>query len=110
MAPGFHSVEPDEYRPSKRPKTVETDSGAPETEAVVAVPTHPLGVKPAGNAYTSAVNSKANAGFFSRLPDELVAHLLESLDARELCVLGATCRALYAFSRSEELWKALFVE
>jgi hypothetical protein len=108
MAPGLHSVEPDEYRPSKRLKIVDSDSEAPEV--AVAIPTHPLGVKPAGNAYTSATNSKANAGCFSRLPDELLAHVLESLAARDLCVLGATCRALYAFSRSEELWKALFVE
>jgi hypothetical protein len=108
MAPGYHSVEPEDYRPSKRIKSVDTDSETPEV--AVAIPTHPLGVKPAGNAYTSAINSKAHAGSFSRLPDELIAHLLESLDARDLCALGGTCRALYAFSRSEELWKALFVE
>jgi hypothetical protein len=112
MAPGFHSAEPGEHRPAKRLKSEASKSEALSVADghLATVPTHPLGVKPAGNAYTSATDSKANAGSFSSLPDELVILLLESLKARDLCVLGATCRAMYAFSRAEELWRALFVE
>jgi hypothetical protein len=112
MAPGLHTAEPDECRPAKRLKIEASKSEALTVadEHLATIPTHPLGVKPAGNAYTSTTDSKANAGSFSHLPDELVIHLLESLNARDLCVLGATCRALYAFSRAEELWRALFVE
>ncbi|RMX93937.1 hypothetical protein D0867_04087 [Hortaea werneckii] len=36
--------------------------------------------------------------------------LLETFEAPDLLRLGGTCRALYAFTRSEELWRALFVE
>jgi hypothetical protein len=114
MAPGIllSNGEDEECRPSKRSRIHKNESEATEVaeEDSVAVPTHPLGVKPAGNAYTSATDSKANIGSFSRLPDELVAHLLESLEARDLLVLGATCQALHAFCRTEDLWKALFIE
>ena len=76
---------------------------------VVTVPIHPLGIRPAGNTYTSTENSKIAAGSFSCLPDELLVSVLEFLDANALLDLGATCRALYAFSRLEDLWKSLFI-
>ncbi len=79
-------------------------------EAVTLVRRHPLGVRPSGNALTSYTDSKASCGQFSRLPDELIAQFLETLQVPHLLRLGATCRALHAFTRSEELWRALFVE
>ncbi len=74
------------------------------------VPPHPLGVKPAGNAYVSYENIKSVAGFFSMLSDELIVQVLEVLDHRLLLRLGATCKALYAFCRFDDLWRTLFVE
>lgn len=74
------------------------------------VPSHPLRIKPAGNGYTATENIKLAAGSFTALPDELLIHVLESLDAASLRRLGCACKALYAFSRLEELWKALCIE
>lgn len=79
-------------------------------DAVIAVPPHPLGIKPAGNAYTSDGNLKSAAGSLAYLPDELIVQILEFLDATSLLKLGKTCKALYAFAQFEELWKALFIE
>ena len=45
-----------------------------------------------------------------RLPDELIIQVLESLDGSSLQCLGSTCKALYAFSRFEGLWKTLCIE
>jgi hypothetical protein len=76
------------------------------------LPAHPLHVRPEGNAYAEKVisNLKWNSGFFAGLPDEVLMIMLETLAASELLSLGSTCKALYAFTRSDELWKALFVE
>lgn len=71
---------------------------------------HPLGIRPSGNAYLSDINLKKACGSFAILPDEILAVVLEYLDAATLLRLGATCRALHAFTRSEDLWKAFFTE
>ena len=83
---------------------------APVDESPVAVLSHPLKVKPAGNAYGGEANIKRAAGLFSILPDELIIIILEDLGPTSLLQLGSTCKAMYAFSRLEELWKTLFVE
>jgi hypothetical protein len=112
MAPGIllsGTAPEDEYeqRPSKRQRF---EAAAPEHDLDDDIPSHPLEVKPSGNAYNSNINSKANAGFFGRLPDELILQFLETLSAGELLDLGASCRFLYAFTHYDELWRALFVE
>jgi hypothetical protein len=106
--PGFASAEsqPAKKRRLTVPVPVQHDD---EEEVATAVPPHPLGVKPAGNAYTASDNLKSRCGSFARLPDELLNHILESFDADALVRLGSTCRALYAFTRLDELWRALFV-
>ena len=76
---------------------------------VTMVPIHPLGIKPAGNAYTSSTNIRSTIGAFATLPDELIIRVLDYLDAPSLLQLGTTCKALYAFCRLEDLWKALFI-
>lgn len=93
----------------KRAKIVVTREEAPayETDRVLR---HPLGIKPSGNAYTASTDAKNAAGFFSTLPDELFAHVLEYLTASDALQLGGTCRVWHAFCRNEELWRALFVE
>jgi hypothetical protein len=96
------------FRLSPRPDVQADDTWDAET-AAAAVPPHPVGIRPAGNAYTATENIRANCGSFARLPDELLNHLLESFDAEPLRRLGGTCRALYAFTRLDELWRALFV-
>ena len=74
------------------------------------VPSHPLGIKPAGNAYSATQNIKRATGSFTALPDKLISQVLEFLDAASLKWLGCACKALYAFSRLEELWKKICIE
>ncbi|RAL02950.1 putative F-box and JmjC domain protein [Aspergillus ibericus CBS 121593] len=74
-----------------------------------AIPGHPLGVKPSGNALLAAENLRHAIGTFNLLPDELILMLLEYLDGPGLLSIGRTCKAFYAFTRAEDLWKALFI-
>lgn len=74
------------------------------------IPSHPLGIKPSGNALTASCNLRSALGNLAILPDEMVLLLLEFLDCTALLHFGATCKASYAFSRFEDLWKALFIE
>lgn len=113
---GGESEESSHVRPAKRLKATEPAAAVQlnpegkESEDSSVVRRHPLGVRPSGNALTSAVNLKVAAGRFALLPDEFIAQFLEILDAKDLLRLGGTCRALHAFTRNEELWRALFVE
>lgn len=122
MAPGLLDrasaiMTDDDIRPSKRLRVADDSHAVSDhifeeddsQEVSDTVPPHPLGVKPSGNAYAGAAshNLKGNAGLFAQLPDELLTHFLEQLDARALVCLGHTCKALYAFCWSDELWKPL---
>ena len=75
-----------------------------------AIPLHPLRIKPSGNAYTAIANIKPASGLFSSLPDELIIQSLEYLDGESLLRVGGTCKALFAFTRFEDLWKTLCIE
>lgn len=79
-------------------------------ESPLSIPLHPLGVKPSGNQYTATSNARLRIGQVQILPDEILAILLEYLDSQELRLLGSTSKFLYAFCRSEDMWKALFIE
>lgn len=92
--------------PRKRAKL---HHASPEREEEAAVVSHPLNVKPSGNAMTSHTNAKHRAGRFALLTDELVMLLLESLEATDLLRMGHTCKYLYAFASFDELWRALFI-
>ncbi|TAQ86531.1 hypothetical protein B7494_g5153 [Chlorociboria aeruginascens] len=104
------------------PSIISLDSGyssaadarpiAPTTqeESLVSIPHHHLGVKPSGNQYTAIGNARHAIAHFQILPDEILAILLEHLESHSLRLLGSTCKFLYAFCRSEELWKTLFIE
>ena len=96
--------------PSKKIPRRKTFSKTADEHESLTVPTHPLKVKPSGNAYTASENIKAAAGLFVTMPDELIVHLLEFLDAASLLRLGSACKALYAFCRLEDLWKTLCIE
>ena len=80
-----------------------------EDQGVEAIPSHPLGVKPSGNALLASWSLRDALGLFQLIPDELILLLLEYLDSSSLLHIGRTCKALYAFTRAEELWKALYI-
>ncbi len=71
---------------------------------------HSLGIKPIGNALTSNENAATRMGHFGRLPDEMIQVLLEWLDSESLLSLGASCRGLFAYATSDQLWKDLFIQ
>ncbi|KAG6004356.1 hypothetical protein E4U43_000754 [Claviceps pusilla] len=74
------------------------------------IPTHVLGVKPLGNCFFSErPNAKLSSGTWGVLPDEMIMLVLEQMDVRSLLSLGSTCKFLFAFCHSDELWKALFL-
>ncbi|KAI9711385.1 MAG: hypothetical protein M1828_001930 [Chrysothrix sp. TS-e1954] len=113
--------EADEERASKRRKThVDGDAhrealdGGNLIDTSVSpksVPRHPLDVKPLGNLYdANEPNIKYRCGALAALPDELLMTVLECHDRSTLIKLGATCKALYAYCRADELWKGLFIE
>jgi len=75
------------------------------------VPPHPLGVKPLGNQYFAhGPRARESLGSLQALPDEMLMAFLEYLDGGALRVLGYSCKFLFAFCVSEELWKAEFLE
>ena len=74
--------------------------------ATFSLPRHPLDIKPTGNVYTA---TKSLSTPFWQLPDELVVQILEYLDPKSLLRVGTTCKALFAFSRLDEFWKAFYI-
>ncbi|KAI1824516.1 hypothetical protein F4861DRAFT_505971 [Xylaria intraflava] len=82
-----------------------------ELRGVDSIPIHPMGLKPLGNQYfANGPNAKRFTGVVGHLPDEMILHLLEYLDATSLRNLTSTCRFLYAFGQLDDLWKTLFLE
>jgi hypothetical protein len=77
---------------------------------LLAIPLHPLGVRPSGNQYTAEKNDRYSIGTLQLLPDEVLAICLEYFDSVQLQMLGSSCKFLYAFCRCEDLWKTLFLE
>jgi hypothetical protein len=75
------------------------------------VPLHPLGIKPLGNLFlASGPNARSLLGTLQTLPDEVLAVLLEYLDQTTVRRLGYTCKFLFAFCSSDDIWKTLFLE
>ncbi|KAA8645922.1 hypothetical protein EYZ11_002496 [Aspergillus tanneri] len=86
------------------------DTSPEELQGHDAIPGHPLKVKPSGNALLATENLRHVIGTFRLLPDELILTLLECLDGPALLRIGRTCKVFYAFTRADELWKALFIQ
>ncbi|KAL5339222.1 hypothetical protein BJX70DRAFT_388110 [Aspergillus crustosus] len=86
-----------------------SESAVDDSADLNAIPGHPLGVKPSGNALLASENLRPAIGTFNLLPDELILLLLEFLDSRDLLQLSQTCKAFYAFTQAEDLWKAFFI-
>ncbi|KAI0395821.1 Clavaminate synthase-like protein [Xylariaceae sp. FL0594] len=75
------------------------------------IPIHPMGIKPLGNQFfANGPNARQSAGIVGHLPDEMILHLFEHLDARSIQMLSSSCRFLYAFGQLDDLWKSLFIE
>lgn len=100
-----------EALPREQPGLYQEEVSDPlvQTDAGDAVPCHPLGVKPSGNALVAASNLRDALGSLSVLADEVILMILEYLDPSSLLKLGRTCKALYAFTRSEDVWKTLLI-
>lgn len=93
---------------SKPRRIIKSNDDAP----IISIPPHPLGIRPLGNAYAAPFNLRdtPSCGLFGRLPDELIIQVLGYCDVESLVAIGTTSKCLYAFSRAEELWKALYIE
>jgi hypothetical protein len=89
--------------------TIEDDSSG-EQHLDNESPSHPLLVKPSGNALTSEIDLRSSMGAFGRLPDAMILLLLEYLDQKSLIQIGSTCRALFAYSAYDQLWRDLAAE
>ena len=86
------------------------EMGSVASELVLlTVPPHPLGIRPAGNAYVADETIWSAMGSFARLPEDVLVQILEHFSAEMLKHMGFTCKALYAFTRIEELWKTLLI-
>lgn len=87
-----------------------TDDTVEGLELESYIPSHPLGIKPLGNKYFhDGDDAREFLGRLQVLPDELLNQLLEFLDVRSLRLLGYTCRFLFAFCLSDDLWKSIFL-
>lgn len=77
---------------------------------MAAIQSHVLGVRPSGNALTNdSRDLRTHMGSLVLLPDELLHLVLEWLSASALITLGSTCKALFAFTSNDELWRSLFI-
>lgn len=75
------------------------------------IPSHPLRLKPLGNQYLyDGPKARRSIGVWNLLPDEILMLVLEQFDAAALLNLGHSCKFLYAFCNSDELWKPLFLQ
>ena len=93
---------------SSTPCTVSSDEEVTQSDPQFQA--HWLGVRPGGNVLTELARARDNIGTFGTLPDEVILLLLEWLEDVDLIWLGTTCRAFFAFTLNDELWKTLFLQ
>lgn len=104
-------MSPHKHRDSVIQETPPDEQGLDAEGSLDAIiPQHPIGIKPAGNQFVAGPNIKAAAGVFSYVPDELLIQLFEFVGPMSLLQVGATCKALYAFTRFEDLWRTQFLK
>lgn len=78
----------------------------------LAVGSHPLGIKPLGNAWFDGVQSTRShdLGYFSKLEDAFLLQLLiEWLDAPSLLRLSAASRSFYALGNTPSVWREKYI-
>ena len=98
----------------KRPRKIPNYRIPPFTSA----PTHPLGVKPSGNALIESASqkdikntSKKLLGNLSVLPEDLLIELISYIDdPKDLQSLGSCSRILYVYTYDEELWRKIYTK
>lgn len=90
------------------PYTISSDEEVTHSDPQVR--SHRLGLRPSGNILTEPAHARENIGIFGTLPDEAVCILLEWLEDVDLLRLGTTCRAFFAFTSNDELWKKLMLQ
>lgn len=79
-------------------------------------PTHPLGIKPSGNALLSAVPNgeeinRKLLGDLARFPEDLLVELISYItDPQDLKNLGHCSRILYAYTYGEDHWRNLYLK
>ncbi|SCV04936.1 LANO_0G14708g1_1 [Lachancea nothofagi CBS 11611] len=80
-------------------------------------PTHPLGIKPSGNAFFEEdlkeveKHKQKLLGKFGKFPEDLLIHLISFIESpRDLLALGSASRVFYAYTYSEELWRKFYVD
>ena len=75
----------------------------------MALPPHPLGVRPGANELLEGPSPLRSAGLGTLrvLTDALLLDVLEFLPGDALFLLSAASRALYAFTAHEDLWRTL---
>lgn len=81
-------------------------------------PSHPLGVKPSGNALlvdqdvtTRNKTKEKLLGHLSKFPEDFLMELVTYVNApRDLQSLGLASRILYAYTYDEELWRKLYTK
>ncbi|SCU90871.1 LAME_0E10352g1_1 [Lachancea meyersii CBS 8951] len=80
-------------------------------------PSHPLGVKPSGNAFleenrAELVKQRVKVlGRLGGLSEEVLTYIISLVDdPKDLLSLGHASRVLYAYTYSEELWRKLYVD
>ena len=98
-----------EPRPTANESQAEDQTTVSLVDVEFDIQPHPLGVRPSGNALTANEDLRCNLGVLSLLPDQLVLTILEWLDENALLRLGAACRALYAYSTCDQLWRDLWI-
>lgn len=98
-------------RPNKRLKLTPLQDSVTDASLETEIQPHSLNIKPSGNALTSRSNLRdTSTGLFAIIPDELILQVLGHLDSEDVNSIGAASKGMYGFSRSEELWKTLFIE
>lgn len=78
----------------------------------IVAPSHPLNVKPAGNALFASQPSNRSAvlGRLAALNDELLVDIISRLGPQELARLSAVSSGCRAFANHEAIWRNLCLE
>lgn len=78
---------------------------------------HPLGVKPSGNALLSSEHGKMEAlrdkllGDLAKFPEHLLVEILSYItDPNDLRSLGQSSRILYAYTYTDEYWRDIYMK
>lgn len=77
------------------------------------IPRHPLGVKPATNAYLaneSDLNKIGNSAgsLFKRIPDDIIFNIMSMFEIKDLVNVSHVSKFWYAYATFDDLWRTLY--